>query len=60
LAGAFFASVSILAKLGKLFCHGDVLWFVGVERFEGLTCEFAGVFVGTFCKWFDLLLLGGA
>lgn len=35
----------------KLLCHWDVVCFVLVERFDGLTSDFAGVFGKLFCKW---------
>ena len=37
-------------------CHADVVWFVGVGRFGGLTCGFWAVFEGIIfggvdCDW---------
>ena len=46
--GPFLISNSIVAGQVKLFCNVDLIWFVRVRWFWGLTCDFAGDFEGIF------------
>jgi hypothetical protein len=50
LAGASFASVSILADWRELVCHLYVVYFVLVVLFWGLTRDFAFVLEREICK----------